>query len=194
MKQETKSKRTERNSAVLAAAKPPAPARAGVRRVGFVKGYGGEHAMPLGGYAVLLATYAAVFGSVAFRARRKGGLGVPEVKDLVLLGIATHKLSRLVTRDWVTAPLRAPFTAYQGSTGAGEVKETSRGTGLRRAIGDLMTCPYCSGAWIATGFVALFGFYPRLARILAAVLAVEALSDHLHLEFNATRRAGLKEG
>lgn len=39
----------------------------------------------------------------------------------------------LITKDWVTAPLRAAFTEYQGSSGAGEVTEKPRGKGTVRS-------------------------------------------------------------
>jgi hypothetical protein len=40
--------------------------------------------------------------------------------DLVLLGIATHKLSRIIAKDRITGILRAPFVNYIRSAGAGE--------------------------------------------------------------------------
>lgn len=105
------------------------------------EGYGGGEEMPLMGYAVLAALFnAALIGF--FQGLRRSGKELPEriaPGDLLLLGVATHKLSRLITKDWVTSPLRAPFTSYSGSAGAGEVAESSRGSGLRRATGDLFT-------------------------------------------------------
>ena len=61
-------------------------------------------------YATLLAFYltsAAVLTGIAVeqnRLPRKFGL-----LDLALLGIATHKLSRIVAKDRITGILRAPF-------------------------------------------------------------------------------------
>src|SRR5215218_9561609 len=40
--------------------------------------------------------------------------------DLVLAGVAGHKLSRLISKDKVTSFLRAPFTEFQGSGGPAE--------------------------------------------------------------------------
>jgi hypothetical protein len=34
--------------------------------------------------------------------------------DLLLLDVATHKMSRLLAKDWVTSFYRASFTEYQG--------------------------------------------------------------------------------
>ena len=58
--------------------------------------------------------------------------------DLLITGIATHKLSRLLTKDKVTATIRAPFTEYEEATGFGEVSEKPRGSGVRRSLGELL--------------------------------------------------------
>ena len=38
--------------------------------------------------------------------------------DLVLVTVATHKLSRLVAKDRITSTLRAPFTSVEDRPGA----------------------------------------------------------------------------
>jgi hypothetical protein len=47
--------------------------------------------------------------------------------------------------------LRAPFTRFQDDTGYGEVEEAARGTGFRRAIGELLICQYCVSQWSPPG-------------------------------------------
>ena len=95
-------------------------------------------------YATLLGfflTTAAVLTGVAVqhnRLPRKFGL-----LDLALLGIATHKLSRIVAKDRITGILRAPFVNYIRSSGASEVEEEPRGRGFQRGVGHLISCPYC---------------------------------------------------
>ena len=106
-----------------------------------VAGYEGGESMPLGSFSILMSLYGAAFGGFLLASSRTGRK-LPEkmgISDLLLLGVATHKVSRLLTKDWVTAPLRAPFTRYEGSTGAGEVKEKARGRGMQRALGELFT-------------------------------------------------------
>ncbi|MBA3833255.1 MAG: DUF1360 domain-containing protein [Chthoniobacterales bacterium] len=97
--------------------------------------------------------------------------------DLLLLGLATQKASRVLARDRVTQPLRAPFTEFEGPGGSGEVEEKARGTGLRKAIGQLVTCPYCLGIWVASGFIYGFAFNPRLTRMVASIFAVSSVAD-----------------
>src|SRR5262249_13926995 len=100
--------------------------------------------------------------------------------DLALLGIATHKLSRIVAKDRITGILRAPFVSYIRGSGAGEVEEEPRGVGLQRGIGHLISCPYCMAPWCAT--VLSFGllFAPRMTRFFAGILLSVAASDFLH--------------
>src|SRR2546430_1069248 len=75
-------------------------------------------------YAALLTFYltsVAVLTGAAVRHDR-----LPKrfsILDLTLLGIATHKLSRIVAKDRITGVLRAPFVDYICSAGAGEVEE-----------------------------------------------------------------------
>lgn len=143
--------------------------------------------MPLGGYAALLAAWATLFGGVGARLARRRRLPAPGPGELALIGIATHKLTRIITKDWVTAPLRAPFTTYQASSGSGEVEEKSRGAGLRRATGDLLTCNYCTGPWVAGALLAAWGAAPRAARTFATLFAAVAASDFLHEAYENLR-------
>jgi uncharacterized protein DUF1360 len=101
--------------------------------------------------------------------------------DLVLLGVATHKYSRLLAKDRVTSFLRAPFVRYEGDAGPAEVSETPRGQGPQRAIGELINCPFCVGLWIASGLGVGFVAAPRVTRFLAGVGAALAVADFLHL-------------
>jgi Protein of unknown function (DUF1360) len=101
--------------------------------------------------------------------------------DLVLLGVATHKYSRLLAKDRVTSFLRAPFVRYEGDAGPAEVSETPRGQGPQRAIGELINCPFCLGLWVASGLGVGFVAAPRVTRFLAGVGAALAVADFLHL-------------
>src|SRR5437588_9765736 len=85
---------------------------------------------PLGGYAALLSIYAVVvmFLTTLVRRRKLPVPQRPSARDLVMISIATHKLSRMISKDTVLATVRAPFTRYKEPAGAGEVNEEVRGT------------------------------------------------------------------
>jgi hypothetical protein len=140
---------------------------------------------PLGSYAVLSAVFLSAAGGFAAWLARSGR-DLPErvsVADMALLAVATQKASRLLTKDRVTAAVRAPFTHFQEDGGPSEVEERARGTGLRRAVGELLTCPFCLSLWIAAAFTAALIVAPRQTRWLASVLVTVAGSDALQIAY-----------
>ena len=142
----------------------------------------------LGEYAATLAFFiasVAVLTGIARERRRFPRRFGPF--DLALLGVATHKLSRLVAKDRITGILRAPFVNYIRSAGAGEVEEEPRGRGIQRGIGTLVSCPYCMGPWSATALAFGFLFAPRITRFFAGILTSVAVSDFLHRAYVATK-------
>lgn len=167
-----------------------APPKEG-RTLGVIRAYAGDAAqdLPIGGYAAMMALFAGSFGALVAAASRAEVL--PErarAADVVLLGIATHKLTRIVTRERVAIPVRALFTRYEGTDGAGQVKEAPRGTGLQRAVGSLLTCQYCAGPWVATVMSAGLLFAPRATRFASSMLAMVTISDFLHQAYAGARR------
>jgi hypothetical protein len=147
---------------------------------------------PFRTYAALAATFNAAFAGTLVAARRGGRL--PDrvsAQDVVLIGTASHKLSRLIAKDKVTSFARAPFTEYQGRGGPAEVEERARGEGVRKAVGELLTCPYCLGLWASGAFHAGLMFAPRVTRIAASALTALTLSDFLQIAYKAAEDRGL---
>ncbi|MFI9011050.1 DUF1360 domain-containing protein [Actinosynnema sp. NPDC053489] len=144
--------------------------------------YSGGERRPLRGYLATLSTYGALVTGATVIGRRVG-VRLPErvaVGDALLLSLATHKASRLLTKASVTSVLRAPFARFDGPAGAAEVNESVRGDGLKHAAGELVTCPFCSGVWIASALTAGLVFAPRATRLVATALSAVAVSDLLH--------------
>ena len=145
-----------------------------------------EERPPFRTYAALATVFSTAFAGALMGARRSGRLPERvESRDVVLIGIASHKLSRLVAKDKVTSFLRAPFTEYQGRGGPAEVEEGARGEGLRRAFGELLICPYCLGLWTSGAFHAGLLFAPRATRVVASTLTALTLSDFLQIAYKA---------
>lgn len=148
----------------------------------------------LRGYIVLIGIYNALVGLALVAAKRTGRLGArPRTQDIVLIAIATQRLSRLLSKDRVTSALRAPFTAYEGEGGPGELEERPRGRGLRRAVGELLVCPFCLAQWIATALAVGLLFAPRVTRFLAGVFSVVGLADLLQLLYKGAERATVED-
>lgn len=144
--------------------------------------YSPRESQPLAGHAALVTAFSGLVAGIAV-AQWRSGQPLPErvpAGDLALMSVATYKLSRLIAKDRITSFFRAPFTRYKGpSDRPSEVSEEPRGTGLRRAIGELLVCPYCLSQWIGVVFVGLYLRQPRLARAVAGLFAIVAGSDLL---------------
>ena len=144
---------------------------------------------PFRSYVAFAAVlHSAVAGALV--AARRSGRELPErvdPADVVVTGVATYKLSRVVSKDRVTAFARAPFTEFQERGGPAEVEERPRGSGLRRAIGELLVCPYCLGLWISAGFHVGLVFAPRTTRFVASIFSALALSDFLQVACKASQ-------
>lgn len=144
---------------------------------------------PLGGYAVLVSSYAAsVFALAAVVRRRRALPDRLPAADLALLGVATHKLSRLVAKDSVGAVFRAPFTSFEAAAGNGEVHDEVRGDGIRHAVGELVTCPFCLAVWTATALAYGLVLAPRATRLVMSVLSAVFVSDVLQLAYGIAQR------
>lgn len=143
--------------------------------------YRGSEPRPLAGLAGIMAVYLAFVAAVARAATRRGRWPKRLRLDDMALGIvATHRVSMILARDTVTSPLRAPFTNFEGPDGEGRLKEQVRGTGWRKALGELMTCPFCLAQWVATLWAFGFLFAPRPTRMAAAIFTTVTGADWLH--------------
>ncbi len=130
-------------------------------------------------YAVLSLTYVALLGGLAESVRRRPGavIEVPAGEYLPLT-LATFAVSKLVVSEKVETWMRSPFVE---ETPAGR---RPKGRRLRYAVGELLTCTRCLGAWSALALVGLRMHAPRPARALTGVLAVSAGNDFLHSGFD----------
>ncbi|MGN6088345.1 MAG: DUF1360 domain-containing protein [Actinomycetes bacterium] len=140
---------------------------------------------PLKAYLGLMATYLGLVGalSAAVRQRRAPLPTRLSAADLALVAVATHKAARMVTKETVTSPLRAPFTTFRGAAGDAELHEDVTAAGAKHAVGELLTCPFCAGHWIATVFVFGLVLAPRATRLVCGILAAVAGSDALQLGY-----------
>ena len=144
---------------------------------------------PLRGYLAAMGTYAALVAAAVVVGRAMK-VRLPErfsLADTALLAVATHKASRLITKSSVASPLRAPFTRYERPAGAAELVESTRGHGIRHALGELFTCPFCTDVWLAGFLTAVFGFAPKPTRLATTTLTAVAVSDALHLAYDAAK-------
>ena len=136
----------------------------------------------MGAYLALIGLFQLVF-ALFLLLTRGSDRSIPQrvrLGDIILFGVATHKLSYLVSNDAVTSPIRAPFTEFREMQSPSNVEEQARGKGLRRAVGELLICVFCLGQWIAAFFAYGLVFVPAVTRFVASIFAMLTLSDFLH--------------
>lgn len=145
---------------------------------------------PLGSYLGTLGVYALTTGAMALLGRRlRDRPPAIGLADLALMTVTTHKVARLIAKDPVTSPLRAPFTRYSGTAGPSELSEEVRGRGVRHAVGELVTCPFCTAQWVATAYAAGLVFAPQATRLAGTTMTAVAGSDWLQLAYARLQRA-----
>jgi hypothetical protein len=125
-------------------------------------------------YAALTTLYGALLGATALSAR--GREPVPG-EEVPILAAATFALAKLIVHEKVETWIRQPFVDEEPGG------RRPRGRRLRYAIGELLTCTRCTGAWTALALVALRLHAPRTGRNVATVLAASAGNDMLHAGF-----------
>ena len=137
---------------------------------------------PYSSYAAIAATF---FGGLTFAASLARALGRDTrgltALDLLTLSGATFKASRTISRERLGTFLREPFVEGE----AGEGDEEPAGEGLRRSIGELVTCTRCVGVWVAAGLGSAQVVTPRFGRLLTWTLAAGGANDFLQAAFVA---------
>jgi hypothetical protein len=148
--------------------------------------YSGGEDLPLGSFSVLMGLYGAAVVSAGAYLRARGK-PLPErlsAQDLGLVAVATHKLARMIAKDPVTSPIRAPFTKFEGQSGAAELAEDVVGSGPSKAVGELLTCPFCMAQWIASSFVFGMVVAPRATRLVTSVFTAVTAADFLQFAYD----------
>ena len=126
-------------------------------------------------YAAISLAFGSLLAALAAGARGKEPI---ERADLLPLSAAAFSLSRLIVHDKAESWLREPFVAEVGED------KRPQGRRLRYAIGELMSCTRCMGAWSALALVGLRLHAPSTARTVNTVLAGSAGNDFLHAGFS----------
>jgi hypothetical protein len=126
-------------------------------------------------YALLSLAYGAALAGLARQARLSEPVPAAE---LVPLSAASFALSKLVVHEKVETWVRRPFLDEQPDG------RRPKGRRLRYAVGELMSCTRCLGAWSALGLVGLRSLNPAAARTVTTVLAVSAANDFLQSGFS----------
>jgi hypothetical protein len=128
-------------------------------------------------YAKLNAIYGALLVCVLAATRERVRDEPIANRELVPLALATFALAKVVAREKIGTWVRDPFVEVENGM------RRPRGTRLRRAVGELVTCTRCVGAWSALVVVGLRAADPATGRTVANVLAASAANDWLQAGF-----------
>jgi hypothetical protein len=128
-------------------------------------------------YATLNAVYGALLAGVVLSTRGRVREDPIQGRELIPIAAATFALSKVVAREKIGSWMREPFVEQSDG------ERRPRGRGLRHAVGELVTCTRCVGAWSALGIVGLRLAAPDSGRIVTNVLAASAGNDWLQAGF-----------
>jgi hypothetical protein len=131
-------------------------------------------------YGAINAVYAALLTGVLVATKGRADEEAQiSVAELVPLGAATFALSKVIARERIGAWVREPFVDDPVHP------HRPRGRRIQRAVGELVMCTRCVGAWSALGLVGLRIASPSAGRTVTAVLATSAANDFLQTAFKA---------
>ena len=133
-------------------------------------------------YAAINAVWAGLLTGVLTLTRDDA----PPQAELPVLGLATFALTKAVSKEKVGTWVRDPLVD--------EAERRPKGSRLRYAVGELLTCSRCLGTWSSLAIIGLRIARPREGRIVATVLATAALNDWLQATFtHVTSRANASQ-
>ena len=108
--------------------------------------------------------------------------------ELVLLSLASFRLTRLFVYDKITAFFREQFYDAKVIRGGGVVLEKPK-TGARRTLADLMSCPWCFGMWAGATVVFFYELTPY-AWYPIVMLAVSGVGSLMQIAANMIATGG----
>lgn len=108
--------------------------------------------------------------------------------ELLILALASFRLTRLVVYDTITEFLRKPFhktVVEELPDGSIESFIEIKGNGFRYWIGELISCYWCTGVWVAVFLYSGFVLYPVVFKpfiVIMAISGIAALIETINLK------------
>ncbi len=122
--------------------------------------------------ALTIFFVALVLGGVGYLASIHAFYRTVGIPDVLLMTLATWRMTRLFTYDAITKFIRDWFVDARPETLAG-------------TLYTLLTCPWCTGLWFAATAV-FFYFATPYAWPILLILAIAALGSYLQVLSNLT--------
>ncbi len=102
--------------------------------------------------------------------------------DFVLLILASFRVTRLIVFDTITQFIRKPFHEMVEETlpdGTPTSYFQPKGTGMRKFIGELLSCFWCTGFWCSLLLVGGYFLYPVFVYPIIIIFAVAGAAAFL---------------
>lgn len=106
-------------------------------------------------------------------------LGV-HLEEVVIMGLASFRLTRLVVYDKICEFIRRPFfdeLSEINESGETEVYYIPKPKGIKNIIGELLSCYWCFGIWATLFLLLLYWLAPAAGNIFIILLAAAAVGS-----------------
>ncbi|WP_042455347.1 DUF1360 domain-containing protein [Neobacillus dielmonensis] len=101
------------------------------------------------------------------------------ILNLLILSLASFRLTRLVVYDKITEFIRAPFfdeIEEENEEGEREIFYIPKKVGIQHFFGELLSCYWCTGIW-TTGAIIFFHYqFPSWSGPVILILAVAGMA------------------
>ena len=100
---------------------------------------------------------------------------IENINEFLLLSLASFRLTRLIVYDKITNFIRKPFHREVEEIledGSVETYIEIKGKGLRRFLGELLSCHWCTGVWCAAGLYTGYLLTPFIFTGIIYILAI----------------------
>ena len=102
-----------------------------------------------------------------------------DLLSFTILALASFRLTRLIVFDKITEFLRDPFfdeIEEENEDGTMEVYYLPKETPIKKFIGELLSCYWCTGVWVSAAMVIGYLLLPVVFVPIILVLAVAGLA------------------
>jgi hypothetical protein len=129
-------------------------------------------------YAAINAVWLSLAAALVAGTRGRASDDPITNKELIPLAAATFAVSKALARERIGAWVREPFVDEEENQ-----RQRPKGSRIRRAVGELVTCTRCVGTWSALAVVGLRVMHPEAGRTISMVLASSAANDWMQAGF-----------
>lgn len=99
--------------------------------------------------------------------------------EIVIISLASFRLTRLIVFDKITEFLRAPFFEEEiemNNEGEEEIFYVPKKGILTHFFGELLSCYWCTGVWSTLGICIFYFMWPIYATPILIVLAIAGVA------------------